>query len=67
MLSSQTIKFNLIIGVGNSTTSTQTEVNNFFFFFFENFHFSDFFFIRVTIRDHSDSLSAMVGSTLPRE
>ena len=63
MLSSHTIKFNLIIGVGNhihNTTNTKTEANNFFEFF-------DFFFFWVTIRDHSDSLSAMVGSTLPRE
>ena len=42
MLSSQTIKFNLIIGVGNhknSTTNTKTEAN-----IFEIFGFSDFFF-----------------------
>ena len=67
MLSSHTIKFNLIIGVGNhknNTTSTQTEANIFFSFF----HFWFFWiFFYVTIRDHSDSLSAMVGSTLPRE
>ena len=64
MLSSQTIKFNLIIGIGNyknSTTNTQTEAN-----IFEMFGFL-IFFLRVTIRDHRNSLSAMVGSTLPRE
>ena len=69
MLSSQTIKFNLIIGVGNhinNTTNTQTEANN--FFFFEIFGFLIFFdFLNVTIRDHRDLLSAMVGSTLPEE
>ena len=69
MLSSHTIKFNLIIGVGNhinSTTNTQTEANIFFFwnFLFSNFYF---FYFLVTIRDHRDLLSAMVGSTLPEE
>jgi hypothetical protein len=68
MLSSHTIKFNLIIGVGNhihNTTNTKTEAH----FFFEIFDFLIFFFFLfwVTIRDHRDSLSAMVGSTLPRE
>jgi len=68
MLSSQTIKFNLIIGVGNhinntknTYTSTKTEANIFFFYSLL------FFLFWVTIRDHRDSLSAMVGSTLPKE
>ena len=66
MLSSRTIKLNLIIGVGNhknNTTSTHTEANIFLIFLIFDF----FGFFWVTIRDHSDSLSAMVGSTLPRE
>ena len=82
MLSSHTIKFNLIIGVGNhinntknTYTSTKTSANIFeIFFFLWNFDFFDFFdliffffLFWVTIRDHRDSLSAMVGSTLPRE
>ena len=66
MLSSHTIKFNLIIGVGNhinNTTSTQTDTNIFLKLKFSNF----FDFLKVTIRDHRDLLSAMVGSTLPEE
>ena len=48
MLSSQTIKFNLIIGVGNhknSTTNTQTEANIFEIFGFLIFFFLLFFFM----------------------
>ena len=46
MLSSQTIKFNLIIGVGNhknSTTNTQTEANIFEIFGFLIFFYFLFF------------------------
>jgi hypothetical protein len=66
MLSSHTIKFNLIIGVGNhknNTTNTQQKQIFFWIFLFSNF----FDFLNVTIRDHRDLLSAMVGSTLPEE
>ena len=66
-----TIKLNSSSGLERTkhTTNKHTKTQNRSKYFcnFQIFWFFWFFSIYVTIRDHRDSLSAMVGSTLPRE
>ena len=66
-----TIKLNSSSGLERTkhTTNkhTKTENRSKYFCNFCNFLIFLIFSIYITIRDHRDSLSAMVGSTLPRE